>query len=335
LAVAIERICVIGAGTIGSLYAAHLASVAEVFVLTRRPEHARALNERGLRVTGKSERHARVTASDDPAELPDFDLGIVATKATDLEVTAKGLEGRFPDALMMTVQNGLGAEEVMRGHGDWKLISAVTFMSGNRRDDTEVEYELDTATWMGPYAGTQTPFIAVREACGLLLACGLEVEAMPDLRPAQWSKLIFNAAVNGTAALTELPHVTAFAAEDHPGDLGHLVHELIEEGVRVARAAGIDLHDDPWEMNCRAVARGETDRGGYAHLPSMLEDVLARRPTEVDAITGALVREGEKVGVATPLNAAVWRLVRAKELSWAREPRMEAGRKAGREEVRA
>jgi 2-dehydropantoate 2-reductase len=218
---------------------------------------------------------------------------------------------------------------VLRRHGDWRLISAVTFMSGNRRGDAEVEYELDTATWIGPYAGTQTPFAIVEEACELLLASGLEAEAMPDLRPAQWSKLIFNAAVNGVAALTELPHVAEFAAEEEPADLGHLVHALIDEGVRVAGAVGIELHDDPWEMNCRAVTRGETDRSDYAHLPSMLEDVLARRPTEVDAISGALVREGERVGVPAPLNAALWRLVRAKERSW------KGAARSGREEVRA
>ncbi|MQA75409.1 MAG: 2-dehydropantoate 2-reductase [Solirubrobacterales bacterium] len=314
---AIERVCIIGAGTIGSLYAGHLADVAEVLVLTRRPEHADALNQHGLRVTGKSERHVRVTASTDPGELPEFDLGIVATKATDLEAIAQRLEGRFAGAAMMTIQNGLGAEEVMRRHGEWRLISAVTFMSGNRRGDAEVEYELDTATWMGPYAGTETPFAIVRDACELLLACGLQAEAMSDLRPAQWSKLIFNAAVNGVAALTELPHVAEFAAEARPADLGHLVHDLIAEGVRVADAAGVELHDDPWEMNRRAVTRGETNRSDYAHLPSMLEDVLARRPTEVDAISGALVREGERVGVPAPLNAAVWRLVRGKERSWA------------------
>jgi 2-dehydropantoate 2-reductase len=321
---AIERVCVIGAGTIGSLYAGHLADVAEVLVLTRRPEHAEALNAEGLRVSGKSERHARVTAAADPSDLPDFDLGIVACKATDVERTAERLAGRVTRATLMTVQNGLGSEEAVRRHGGWPLISAVTFMSGKRHGDTHVEYELDTATWMGPYAGTRTPFAVVEEACELLRAAGLKAEAMPDLLPAQWSKLIFNAAVNGVAALTELPHVREFAAERDPADLGHLVHELMDEGVRVAAAAGVPLHEDPWEMNLRAVSHGETQRGDYAHLPSMLEDVLARRRTEVDAIPGALVREGARYGVPTPLNAAIWRLVRGKELSWARaRPRAE------------
>ncbi len=312
----IERVCVIGAGAIGSLAAGHLARVCEVSVLVRRPEHARALNERGLRISGKHEHVARVWASADPAELERFDLGIFATKATDLEASAARLQGLAPAAAMMTIQNGIGAEEIVHRYGPWPIISAVTFMSGIRHSDVEVEYELDTATWMGPWATTATDLAVVRETAELFVAGGLVAEALPDLLPAQWSKLIFNAAVNGVAALTELPHVALFAREQELTDLGHLLRGLIDEGKAVAAAAGIALHDDPWEMNCLAVARGETGHGAYAHLPSMLEDVLAHRRTEVDFIGGALVREGLRLGVPTPLNAALYRLIKGKEVSW-------------------
>jgi 2-dehydropantoate 2-reductase len=304
----IERVCVIGGGVIGSLFAGHLAQVAEVSVLTRRREHADALNAHGLRVSGRSDLHAQVTASPDPDEIPPFDLGIVATKATGLEEAARTLAGHFPEATMMTTLNGLGAEEVVRRYGDWPIISAVTFMSGTRHDDTHVEYILDTETWLGPYE--DTPYERVEEAAALIRAAGLKVEALPDLRPAQWSKLIFNATVNSVAALTGLPHDPHFAAEEQPTDLGHLVHDLVDEGKAVAAAAGIELHDDPWEMNVLATRRGA------AHYPSMLEDVEAHRPTEVDLITGALVREADRHGVDVPLHRALYRLVKAKEESW-------------------
>jgi 2-dehydropantoate 2-reductase len=312
------RVCVVGAGVIGSLYAGHLASVADVSVLTRRAEQARALADEGLRVSGKTRRDARVAATADPAELAEFDLGILATKATDLEDAAARLAGRSPEATLMTIQNGLGAEEIVGRHGPWKLISAVTFMSGVRHSDVHVEYELDTETWLGPYAGTQTPYDAVTEVEALLESSGLKARAFRDLRPAQWSKLIFNATVNTVAALTDLPHVSQFAARDEHTDLGHLVHELMDEGKRVAEAAGVELHEDPWEMNVHAVRRGETEAaaGKYAHVPSILEDVRARRRTEVDFITGALVREAQRAGVPVPLHEAMYRLVRARESSW-------------------
>jgi 2-dehydropantoate 2-reductase len=302
------RVCVIGAGAIGSLYAAHLAQVTEVSVLTRRADHARALNELGLRVSGRHELTSRVTAAATARDLPHFDLAIIATKATGLESAAAALEGSFPGATVMTVQNGLGAEEVVRRHGDWPLISAVTFMSGTKHSDTHVEYILDTATWLGPYGGT--PFERVQQLASLLVESGLQAEALPDLRPAQWSKLIFNATVNGVSALTGLPHDAHFAVEHDHSDLGHLVHDLVVEGRRVAEAAGVELHEDPWEMNVLATRRGS------AHYPSMLEDVEARRPTEVELINGALVREAERLAVPAPLQTALYRLVKAREASY-------------------
>jgi 2-dehydropantoate 2-reductase len=302
------KVCVVGAGAIGSLFAAHLAQVTDVAVLTRRDDHARALNEDGLRVSGRHDFTARVTAATAARDLPDFDLGIIATKATGLESAAASLERGFPGATIMTVQNGLGAEEVVRRHGEWPLVSAVTFMSGTKHSDTHVEYILDTATWLGPY--DDTPFARVQEIAALLADAGLRAEALPDLRPAQWSKLIFNATVNGVSALTGLPHDAHFAAEDDVSDLGHLVRDLVDEGKRVAEAAGVQLHDDPWEMNVLATQRGS------AHYPSMLEDVEARRPTEVELINGALVREAQRCGVEAPLQTAVYRLVKAREASY-------------------
>ena len=135
----------------------------------------------------------------------------MATKATGVEPAARGLAGRFAGATMMTVQNGLGAEAIVRAHGDWPLVSAVTFMSGTKHSDTHVEYILDTPTWLGPYG--ETPLERVHEIAQLLVDSGLKAEALPDLLPAQWSKLIFNATVNGVAALTGLPHDAHFAAE--------------------------------------------------------------------------------------------------------------------------
>src|SRR5947207_15605634 len=104
------NVCVAGAGTIGSLLAAHLGRVADVSVLVRRDEHARALNAQGLRVSGRTDFTARVTAATDPADLPEPELVIIACKGNDLEQIADRIEGEFAEATVMTIQNGLGAE---------------------------------------------------------------------------------------------------------------------------------------------------------------------------------------------------------------------------------
>jgi 2-dehydropantoate 2-reductase len=302
------RVCIAGAGAIGSLFAAHLARVADVSALVRREEHARALREHGLRISGRADFTASLDAATSPDELAEPKLVIVACKGTDLDTVAAELAGHWPEATLMTVQNGIGADEIVARHGAWKLLTAVTFMSGTRHDDTHVEYVLDTATWIGPARGT-TPEDAQRVA-DLIVESGLEAEAFDDLRPAQWSKLIFNATVNTVAALTGLPHDPHFAALGDGADLGYLVRDLMDEGKAVAAAAGIPLREDPWEMNVLATQRGS------AHYPSMLEDVEAHRPTEVDLITGALVREADRLGVPVPLHKTMLRLIKAKEDSW-------------------
>jgi 2-dehydropantoate 2-reductase len=299
----LTSVCVAGAGTIGSLFAGFLARVADVSVLTRREDHARALNEHGLRVSGRADFTAHVRAAADPAAL-DAELLIVACKGNDLVELAARIEGCFPAATVMTVQNGLGAEEVVAEHGDWPLLSSVTFMSGTRHSDVHVQYILDTATWIGPYRATTGD--DARRVADLIVSSGLKAEGFDDLRPAQWSKLIFNATVNSVAALTGLPHDRNFAE----GALGDLVHRLVDEGKATAAAAGVELGEDPWEMNVLATRRG------YAHRPSMLEDVEARRPTEIELITGSLVREARSRSVPVPLHAALYELVKAKEAGY-------------------
>jgi len=303
-----KRVCIIGCGSIGSLYAAHLARVAKVWAFVRRPEHARALNEQGLRVTGTHDFRASLRASHDPAELPEFDLGIVSSKATQTAEAVGPVAHLFKNGAILSSQNGLGSEEIIAKLAKTYVIRGTTFMSGTRHSDTHVQYELDTQTWMGPFEPTKTPFSIVQGAADLINQSGLKAVALQDARPAQWSKLIFNASVNSVAALTELPHSFHFAQEAEFGDLGHLLHDLIEEGKRVAAGLGITLHEDPWEMN---KIGAQTD-----HPPSMLYDIRHKLKTEVDFLGGAIAREAKRAGIAAPLHTALYRLIKAKEVSW-------------------
>jgi 2-dehydropantoate 2-reductase len=303
-----KRVCIIGCGSIGSLYAAHLAKVAETWAYVRRAEHARALNEQGLRVSGTHDFHANLRATHIPAELPPFDLGIVCSKATQTAEAVGPVAHLFKDGAILSSQNGLGSEEIVAKLADTYVIRGTTFMSGTRHSDTHVQYELDTATWMGPFEPTNTPFALVKEAANLIASSGLKAVALEDARPAQWSKLIFNASVNSVSALTELPHSFHFAEETEFEDLGRLLHALMEEGKHVAAALGVKLYEDPWEMN-KVGAR--TD-----HPPSMLYDIRHKLSTEIDFLGGAIAREAARAGVPAPLHTALYRLIRGKEASW-------------------
>jgi 2-dehydropantoate 2-reductase len=303
-----KRVCVIGCGAIGSLYAAHLARVAEVWAFVRREEHARALNREGLTVSGNHDFHVSLKATTRPDELPACELGIVATKATQVEDSIAPVGHRLDQGAIISAQNGLGSDEIIAKHTRGKVIRGTTFMSGTRHSDTHVQYELDTATWLGPYEPGGTSFEVVKEAADLIVAGGLKAQALSDARPAQWSKLIFNASVNGVSALTGLPHSPHFAEESQFSDLGHLLHDLIEEGKRVAEAVGIQLHEDPWEMNKIGAMTN--------HPTSMLYDIRHQLPTEVDFLSGAIAREAARAGVPAPMHTAVYRLIKGREASW-------------------
>jgi 2-dehydropantoate 2-reductase len=147
----------------------------------------------------------------------------------------------------------------------------------------------------------------VEQLASALTRSGMNTLAMADARGAQWTKLIFNAATNPVGALTGLHHGAATCFQP----TGKLFDALIEEGEAVARALGIQLHGDPREM----VLRGAKAPGN--HKASMLQDVEARRTTEVDFMNGAIVQWGEKTGVPTPLNRMIWALIKGLEHSWA------------------
>lgn len=311
-----KRVCIIGCGSIGSLYAAHLARVTEVWAFVRRADHAKALNEQGLRVSGTHEFHVQLRATDNPSTLPQFDFGIVSCKATQTRDAVAPVAHLFKNGAILSSQNGLGGEEVIAEVAQTYVMRGTTFMSGTRVSDTHVRYELDTATWMGPFEPTKTPFALVQEAVALINSSGLKAVALEDARPAQWSKLIFNSSVNAVAALTELPHSFHFAEEREFGDLGHLLHALIEEGKAVAKGVGVKLYEDPWEMN---KIGAQTD-----HPPSMLYDIRHKLGTEVDFLGGAIAREAQRAGVAAPLHTALYRLIKAKEASWTYEGKEKA-----------
>lgn len=282
--------------------------MAEVWAFVRRKDHAHALNRDGLRVSGKHNFAVSLKATTIACELPEFDLGIVATKATQVEEAIAEAGGHFDHGAVISAQNGVGSEEIIAAHTRGQVIRGTTFMSGTRHSDTHVQYELDTATWLGPFEPRGTPMSVVKEAADLIVAGGLKAEALEDARPAQWSKLIFNASVNSVSALTGLPHSPHFADESDFSGLGHLLHALIEEGKRVAAASGIVLHEDPWAMNKIGAMTN--------HPPSMLYDVRHQLPTEVDFLSGAIAHQAKRVGVPAPLHTAVYRLIKGKEAAW-------------------
>jgi len=302
------RICIIGCGAVGSIFAAHQARLegVEVWAYDVNREHVEAINRDGLRISGAAEFTVRLNAASDPAQIPRCDYGIVATKAIHTRAAIEQAARIFDDrSAVCSVQNGVGNDEIITEHVKY-VIRGTTFPAGHLISPGHVGYDIKGDTWIGPFEPTHTPMEMVEELAGTLTRSGMHTIALPDARGAQWTKLIFNAATNPVGAVTRLDHGSATRFEP----TGELFKALIEEGKCVARALGIELHGDPWDL----VMKGASAPG--THKSSMLQDVVASRMTEVDFMNGAIVHWGEKAGVPTPLNRLMWALVKGLEHSW-------------------
>ena len=302
------KICIIGCGAVGSLFAAYLARAgkAEVFAYDVSQPHVDAINAHGLRLSGAADFTARLRAASNPKELPRCDYGIVATKATHTKVAIAQTAHLFDErSAVCSVQNGVGNEALIAERVKY-VIRGTTFPAGHIVEPGHVGYDIKGDTWIGPFEPTKTPMTMVNELAALLTDSGMNTVALADARGAQWAKLIFNAGTNPVGALTGLHHG---AASFFP-PTGELFSALIDEGLAVAKALRIELHNDPKQMVMKAAnAPGK-------HKASMLQDILAHRQTEVDFMNGAIVEWGKKLGVPTPLNLAVWQLIKGLEHSW-------------------
>ena len=303
------RICIVGCGAVGSLFAAHLAQLddVEVWAYDLAKEHVDAINDNGLRLSGAGELVGKPRATSDASELPACDFGIVATKAMH---TASALEATarvFAGGCVATVQNGLGnEEEIAKRVG--RVIRGTTFPAGKLVEPGHVQWDVKGDTTLGPFEPSPAPLSEVERLADACDRSGMPTKAVGDARGPQWRKVIFNAATNPVGALTGLTH--GRVCEDPA--LRRLVTGLVDEGKAVAAAQGIELDADPEELIDHA-ARPDV---AYDHKASMLQDVEARRATEVDYLNGGLVRFGDEHGVPTPLNRTIWSLVKGLERSW-------------------
>jgi 2-dehydropantoate 2-reductase len=303
------RICVVGCGAVGSLFAANLARLddVEVWAYDASHEHVDAINAEGLRLSGAGDvvGHPRATA--DAHELPACDFGIVATKAMHTSAAISATAHAFANGSVATVQNGLGNEEALAEHVG-KVIRGTTFPAGKILGPGHVQWDVKGDTTLGPFEAQPAPFDEVERLADACTRAGMPTHAVHDARGPQWRKVIFNAASNPIGALTGLTHGRVC---ERP-DLRALVSGLVSEGKAVAAAQGIELDSDPEALIDHA-AKPEV---AYDHKASMLQDVEARRPTEIDYLNGGIVRFGREHGVPTPLNQAIWALVKGVQDSW-------------------
>jgi 2-dehydropantoate 2-reductase len=308
-----RRVLVVGCGAMGGIVAAALSAQADVAGYDTDIEHVRAMREHGLRVSGPGvgalgERVARFPVHDDPAALAglafDAIVFLIKSKATAeaVERLRPALGGR---PVLVTLQNGMGNDEVLLRATDLPVARGVMMEAARCLGPGRVEHLIRGQTWLGPRRGTVD---GLRWLADLLTRSGLPTELLADPMGAVWSKFVFNSVMNPIGALL----LGVNAARYEVAEVRDLIDDMAAECRRVVAALGGTLAFDPMDYVTKV-------RAGQAplstHAGSMALDVARGAPTEIDELTGYIVREGERLGIAVPTCKTVYRLVKGLELA--------------------
>jgi len=301
------RIVIVGPGALGCLFACRLARNAsqdEIILLDHRPERATALSRSGLtlhEMDGSTTR-VQLTVTARPAEITGADLVLACVKSTVLSACLNAYRNLFAaSGLTVFIQNGISHLDIAERE-TFPMAFASTTEGANLVAVGEARHAGRGLTSLGflhlPSTEERARLAAIAE---YFSQAGLTAEVCADIRERIWQKLLINVGINALTALHDCPNG---ALPLNPTWRGQMA-ALVEEARQVARAAGVAVPLDAFARVlsvCEATAK---------NISSMLQDARAGRPTEIEAINGAVVRLGQKIGVATPVNAEITRQVRA------------------------
>lgn len=303
------KIAVIGAGALGSLVGGLLARAGHDVWLYNpsNVEHVRAVRSQGLCIeTPEGEAFSvpvEATASVEEIPQPQDLVGIFVKAYRTEEALRRAAHLLSEETWLLSLQNGLGFEDMLVHYAPGRVLRGVTAQGATLVEPGKVRWAGRGPTRIGLWGSPspQEPPQRVREIVQALDEAGLEASYEPRIERALWEKLLVNAAINPLTALLDVPNG---ALVEDP-ELRGILRDLVREALPVVRSHGVDLSEEEAvrrvEEVCRATAR---------NLSSMLQDVRRGRPTEIEFITGTLVREGERLGVPTPLHRLLRELVR-------------------------
>jgi 2-dehydropantoate 2-reductase len=300
------KIAIVGVGAMGSVYAGVLGDAGnEVWAVDTWAEHVDAIRKRGLTVEGASgNRTVRIQATTDPADVGVCDLVVIATKAFDVEAAAHAAKPMVgADTVVLPIQNGLGSADRVAGVlGDEHVAIGVAGGFGaSIVGPGHVHHNGWELLRLGERNGPGTE--RIQRIARAWEDAGFRVRAYDDVDQLVWEKLICNVCFSGTCAILER---TIGEVLGDPS-AWHVAASCATEAYDVARARGITLDFDDPVAYVRAFGKKIPDA-----RPSMLLDIMAGRPTEIDVINGAIPRAAKEIGLTAPVNETVTGLVKGK-----------------------
>lgn len=301
----IKTVAIVGMGALGMLYGEQLQKVlpagAVRFVMDEE-RFKRHKNDK-YEVNGVEQSFTLQSV----AQAEPVDLVIVATKFSGLNEALEEMQGLVgPQTIIFSVLNGISSEEYIKErYGDDNLLYCVALGMDAVREGTSLTYQHKGILKLGMLAKKQRPALAAVMA--LLEKAGIQYVIEEDILHALWAKLLLNVGINQTCMVYETNYGGAFTNEEARQDMFAAMHEVIT----VAQREGIKLTEADFE-GCVKVLRGLSPEG----LPSMRQDAMAKRKSEVELFAGTIIRLGAKYNLPTPVNQRYYDIIKAMEAKY-------------------
>ena len=298
------RVAVVGAGAVGCYYGGMLARAGVPVTMVGRQAHVEAMKRDGLRLSSATfDEHVAVDASTDVAAVADAALVLVCVKSTDTVSTGLELAPHLaPATCVLSLQNGVDNASRLQAALGCDVAPAVVYVACEMGGAGHVRHlgrgELVIPADIGHASGMDSSDIV-----SLFARADVPVEQSDNVAGALWSKLLLNCGYNAISAITDLPYGRMAALPD----IARTVRDVVVECLAVARALQVTIPGDVFA----AVDRIATSMPGQ--VSSTCQDLRRGKPTEIDHLNGHVVREGERLGVAAPLNRTLHALVKALE----------------------
>jgi 2-dehydropantoate 2-reductase len=300
------KIVIVGSGAIGSLYGAFLSRIKDVeVILVGRNPHIAAIQSHGLKIEGvMGDYEFHLKAINNASEVSEADLVIVTTKTYDTISAARSAKHLIDDGThVLLIQNGLGTEElVARELGTTKVLRATTCMGALQESAGIVQATGCGLTEIGSRYPENYPL--VEKLSNMMREVGFDVKSSENIEGVVWTKTLVNCGINPVGALTGLTNGEIYGNKALRG----LVVRLVDEAVKVVKALGIELTTDDPVRYALGTAKATGD-----NINSMLQDIQAGKRTEIDSITGEVIRLAKELGIDTPSSESVYALVKAIE----------------------
>jgi 2-dehydropantoate 2-reductase len=299
------RIVVLGAGAIGSYFGGRLARAGQNVTLIGRQSHVDVINRNGLLFqSGDTEQRITVIATTDIAAVRDAELILFCVKNLDTEdAAAKMAPHLAPDAVIVSLQNGVDNAERIRRHCPNEVVSALIYIGANIPAPGHVRHTGGGNIIIGQTGEFRAGGDLLGGIVRVFTNAGIAVNIADSIETDLWIKLVMNCAYNAICALCGAPYGRMVASPE----IVAVMRDVVAEVAQVARAKGVSLPGDIADTAIKfADAMPQT-------MSSTAQDIAKGRRTEIDHLNGYVARQGEALGIPTPVNRTLTALMKLLE----------------------